>query len=49
MFHNEEWLKTVRENKDSEVHSVEDGHWVMANNNKFIVELIIKRIKRINN
>ena len=45
MFHTEKFLNLLRNETNSEVHEVNDGHWVMRNNKDFLIDLINKRIK----
>lgn len=43
-FHGERWMKYLTKTPDCEVHGFDGGHWFMKKYNKFIIEVINRRV-----
>ena len=43
-FHGEKWMKFLDSTPNCEVHSFDAGHWFMKKYDKFVLELINRRI-----
>lgn len=42
-FHDEDFINEIKQDKRSELHALNTGHWVMNGNEKFIVDIIKRR------